>query len=131
WGERVRSLMPIWGFPLVMLVLFGGLFSGIFTPTEAGAGAAMTAMLVTIVMNLGNGAIQKVAQAALRTVSATASIFFLIIGADFLTRLLSITRLSNLVVNGIVSLDLNRTAFLLLLVVTYLVLGMFFDTLPM
>lgn len=131
WAERLHSLVTIWGFPVVMVVLFGGLFSGAFTPTEAGAGAAMTAIFVTVIMNLKNGALQKVTRAALRTVSATAAIFFLIIGADLLTRLLSITRLSDLVVDGIVSLGLNRTAFLLLLVVTYLVLGMFFDTLPM
>lgn len=131
WSERFRSLLPIWGFPLVMVVLFGGLFSGAFTPTEAGAAAAITALLVTVVMNLDRSALGRLVTAAQKTVSATASIFFLIIGAELLMRLLSISGLSEMVVDFIVSLDLSRTWLLLLLVVAYLIMGMFFDTLPM
>ncbi|WP_169721488.1 TRAP transporter large permease [Brevibacterium album] len=131
WGERFRSLLPIWGFPLVMIVLFGGLFSGAFTPTEAGAAAAITALLVTVAMNLDRSALGRIVTAAQKTVSATASIFFLIIGAELLMRLLSISGLSEMVVDFIVSLNLSRTWLLLLLVVAYLIMGMFFDTLPM
>jgi len=49
WGQRFRSLADIWGFPVIMFVLFGGLFSGTFTPTEAGAAAALTALLLTLI----------------------------------------------------------------------------------
>ncbi|MCH8565265.1 TRAP transporter large permease [Nesterenkonia sp. LB17] len=131
WGDRFSSLLPIWGFPAVMLVLFGGLFSGAFTPTEAGAAAALMALVVAVVTNIQSGAIQRVGRAALKTVSASAAIFFIIIGAELLTRLLSITGLSRLVTSWIVGFDLNPITFLLALMVMYLLMGMFFDTLSM
>lgn len=131
WSDRFSSLLPIWGFPAVMAVLFGGLFSGAFTPTEAGSGAALTALIVALVSNLKNGPLSSISRAALKTVSATASIFFIIIGAELLTRLLSITGLTNLVTNTIVGLGLSQTLFLIVLMLMYLVMGMFFDTLSM
>src|SRR5699024_4537332 len=46
WKDRFQSLFGLWGLPLILLVLFGGLFTGYFTPTEAGAAAAFMAILL-------------------------------------------------------------------------------------
>src|SRR5699024_3437714 len=48
WGERFNALAQIWGFPLIMLVLFGGMFTGVFTPSEAGAAAAGMSLVLAI-----------------------------------------------------------------------------------
>ncbi|GAA2093053.1 MULTISPECIES: TRAP transporter large permease [Brevibacterium] len=131
WKERFQSLGEIWGFPVIMLVLFGGMFSGAFTPTEAGAAAALTALLLTIFYTRKDKPVSKVGHAAMSTVSATAAIFFIMIGAEMLTRLLAITGLAPVITDFIVGLGLNRVGFLLILVLLYLVMGMFFDTLSM
>ena len=65
------------------------------------------------------------------TVSSTAAIFFIIIGAEMLTKLLAITGLAPVITEFITGLGLNRIGFLLVLVVLYLFMGMFFDTLSM
>lgn len=131
WGERFRSLADVWGFPLIMLVLFGGLFSGTFTPTEAGAAAALTSLALSIFYTRKNRPLQAVSKAALAAVASTAAIFFIMIGAEMLTRLLAITGLAQIVTDFIVGLGLGRVAFLLALIVVYIILGMFFDTLSM
>lgn len=131
WGQRFQSLGEIWGFPVIMFVLFGGMFSGAFTPTEAGAAAALTAMLLTLWYTRKNNPVGNVSRAAVSTVSATAAIFFIIIGAEMLTKLMAITGLAPAITEFITGLGLNRIGFLLVLVVLYLFMGMFFDTLSM
>ena len=112
WGERFQSLGEIWGFPVIMIVLFGGMFSGVFTPTEAGAAAALTALLLTLFYTRKDKPLQKVAHAAFSTVSATAAIFFIMIGAEMLTKLLAITGLAPLMTDFILGFGLNRVGFL-------------------
>ena len=131
WRQRFQSLGEIWGFPLIMIVLFGGMFSGAFTPTEAGAAAALTAMLLTLWYTRKDNPVGNVSRAAVSTVSSTAAIFFIIIGAEMLTKLLAITGLAPVITEFITGLGLNRVGFLLVLVILYIFMGMFFDTLSM
>ncbi|WP_028660553.1 TRAP transporter large permease [Nocardioides insulae] len=131
WAQRFQSLGEIWGFPVIMAVLFGGMFSGTFTPTEAGAAAALTALILCLWYTRNDNPLQKVASAAFATVSATSAIFFIMIGAEMLTRLLAITGLAPMMTDWITSFGLNRVGFLLVLVALYVVMGMFFDTLSM
>ncbi|WP_420734154.1 TRAP transporter large permease [Brevibacterium luteolum] len=131
WRDRFRSLGDIWGFPLILIVLFGGMFSGAFTPTEAGAAAAFAALLLCLLYTRRDKPLTRVGQAAISTVSATAAIFFIMIGAEMLTKLLAITGLAPMITGFITDLGLSRISFLLVLVVIYLIMGMFFDTLSM
>ncbi|WP_120004446.1 TRAP transporter large permease [Nesterenkonia muleiensis] len=131
WKLRIESLRQIWGFPILMLVLFGGMFSGMFTPTEAGAAAALVALLLMIYYTRNDKPISKLAHATFATVSSTAAIFFILIGAEMLTRLMATTGLAQLVTDYVTSLGLSRVGFLLLLIVLYLFMGMFFETISM
>lgn len=65
------------------------------------------------------------------TVAATSAIFFIMIGATMLTSLLAITGLAPILTGLITDLGLSRIGFLLVLIVLYIVMGMFFDTLSM
>ncbi|SMX98448.1 TRAP transporter large permease [Brevibacterium antiquum] len=131
WRQRFSSLGRIWGFPIILIVLFGGMFSGIFTPTEAGAAAALCSLLLCLWEKRHDKPWQKVAESALATVSATSAIFFIIIGATMLTSLLAITGLAPILTGFITDLGLSRIGFLLVLIVLYIILGMFFDTMSM
>ena len=131
WSGRFRALAGIWGFPLIMIVLFGGMFSGIFTPSEAGAAAAGMALILAIVYTRRDCPLAQVTSAAMNTVRATAAVFFILIGAHMLTRLLAVTGLAESVAGFITDLGLGRVAFLCVLIVLYVFMGMFFDTLAM
>ncbi|WP_300265380.1 TRAP transporter large permease [Microbacterium sp.] len=129
--ERLLALRDIWGLPVIVFVLFGGMFSGLFTATDAGAAAAFATLLLTLWLRRGNKPWAAVARAAVSTVSATGVIFFILIGAEMLTRLLAVTGLAQLMTDSITGLGLSRVAFLVILVVLYLFMGMFFDTFSM
>jgi C4-dicarboxylate transporter DctM subunit len=131
WRDRLTSLASIWGFAIILVVLFGGMFSGIFTPTEAGAAAALCSVLLCLWEKRGERPWRKVAESALATVSATSAIFFIMIGATMLTGLLAITGLAPILTGFITSLGLSTVGFLLVLIVLYIIMGMFFDTMSM
>lgn len=131
WGERFSALAQIWGFPLIMLVLFGGMFTGVFTPSEAGAAAAGMSLVLAILYTWRDKPIAQVATAAMNAVRSSAAIFFILIGAEMLTRMLAVTGLAESVTSFITGLGLSRFAFLLVLIVLYIFMGMFFDTLAM
>lgn len=131
WRMRFQSLGDVWGFPLIMFVLFGGIFSGVFTPTEAGAGAALVSLVLLMFYARKEKPLQKLTKAAFETVASTAAIFFIIIGAEMLTKLMAITGLAQMITGSITDLGLPRWGFLMMLVVMYVFLGMFLDTLSM
>jgi C4-dicarboxylate transporter DctM subunit len=131
WRDRFTSLTSVWGFAVILVVLFGGMFSGIFTPTEAGAAAALCSLLLCLWEKRGEQPWRKIAESAMATVAATSAIFFIMIGATMLTSLLAITGLAPILTGLITDLGLSRIGFLLVLIVLYIVMGMFFDTLSM
>ncbi|PCC52346.1 C4-dicarboxylate ABC transporter permease [Brevibacterium aurantiacum] len=131
WRDRFTSLASVWGFAIILVVLFGGMFSGIFTPTEAGAAAALCSVLLCLWEKRGDHPWRKIADSAMATVSATSAIFFIMIGATMLTSLLAITGLAPILTGFITDLGLSRVGFLLVLVVLYVIMGMFFDTMSM
>ncbi|KHS54007.1 TRAP transporter large permease [Brevibacterium linens] len=131
WRDRFTSLTSVWGFAVILVVLFGGMFSGIFTPTEAGAAAALCSLLLCLWEKRGEQPWRKIADSAMDTVAATSAIFFIMIGATMLTSLLAITGLAPILTGFITDLGLSRIGFLLVLIVLYIVMGMFFDTLSM
>ena len=131
WRQRLTSLGGVWGFLVILVVLFGGMFSGIFTPTEAGAAAALCSVLLCLWEKRGDHPWRKIAESAMATVSATSAIFFIMIGATMLTSLLAITGLAPILTGFITGLGLSTVGFLLVLIVLYVIMGMFFDTMSM
>lgn len=131
WRDRFSSLAGVWGFLIILIVLFGGMFSGIFTPTEAGAAAALCSVLLCLWEKRKDHPWRNVADSAMATVSATSAIFFIMIGATMLTSLLAITGLAPILTGFITGLGLSTAGFLLVLIVLYIIMGMFFDTMSM
>lgn len=131
WGERCRSLLPVWPVPVIILVIVWGIFSGVFTATEAGAASAVVALAVTFVYRRSQGAWRAVADAAVAAVSSVGAIFLLLVGVDVLSRMMVLTGITDAITDLVAFLDLGPIGFLLLMLVVYLILGMFLDPLPM
>jgi tripartite ATP-independent transporter DctM subunit len=131
WSNRFRALGAIWSFPVIMLVLFGGMFSGTFTPSEAAAASAALALVLAIGYTWRDRPLAQITSAVMNAVRATAAIFFILIGAHMLTRMLAVTGIAENVAEFIIDLGLGKVAFLCVLIVLYVLMGMFFDTLAM
>lgn len=133
-AERLRSLVSIWPLPVLIIVIIGGMYSGLVTATEAGALGALVAIAVGVWSRRRAGTrtvLAVLGRSLAETASAVAMIMFLLVGVHILTRLVALSGLAQAVSRVVTDLDLSATALLLTLVVTYLVLGMFMDTLAM
>ena len=116
-------LLPV--FFIVALVM-GGIYGGIFSPTEAGAIGAFGAILVALARRkLGWRAFLDV---ALETGYITASILFLIIAANLYARMLALSTIPMQATGLIASLNLSLTGFLFAYMVLVVILGMILDS---
>lgn len=131
WSGRFHSLAKVWPLPLLLLVVVGTIYLGWATATEAGALGAIGAVLIAAI-RLPLGEFAAGVWAALRdTVASVAAILFLLVGAAFLNRLLALSGASRWFADQIEGAGLSRLSLILVLVVVYLLLGMFMEPLSM
>lgn len=136
WAMRFRSLVGLVPLAVVIGLVVGGLFSGVFTATEAGVFGMLAALVFGTALQLRQGTGRRATLVLIResvvgTLAATAAIFLLIIGVAVLSRVMALSQVPNLLAGMIVQSELGRVEILLLLIIVYLVLGMFMDTLAM
>jgi C4-dicarboxylate transporter DctM subunit len=129
WGERFRALIDTWPVLLIFLAVIGGIYSGIFTPTEAASiGALATAFVAWKTGGLkGRGFLDCIYGAA----SATGMIFLILLGADILNVFLALTGMNTELAKWVVDLNLDPLAVLFVIIVIYLILGCVMDSLSM
>jgi tripartite ATP-independent transporter DctM subunit len=124
--QALRQLLPVL---LVFGVVMGGIYGSVFTPTEAaGVGAAIT--LVMAVMRGGmrwGGFVETIKE----TLVVSSMIFTILIGAEVFGYFLSVSQLSFALVGFIEGLGLPPVGVLLFIIVFYMVLGCFMDSLAM
>lgn len=127
----VKTSARTWPIPVLILVIVGGMFSGVFTATEAGAGAAFLAALYAATKCARSRDWHPMRDAFVGALRSTGMIFLLLIGATFLTQMFTLTGLSTQFQSWVTGIGFTRVTFLLFMVVVYLVLGMFMDTLAL
>ena len=121
WAAILRVL-PI---TALVLVIFGGLFSGLFTATEAGAvGALGTLILAGVTGKLTR---QAIGRSLMETVTSTGALFIIGVGAAMFTRFLGISGLSNFLSSFVAGADLSYVQLMLVIVLIYLALGTFME----
>ncbi len=130
WKEKLEALRGGLGEVLVIFaVSMGGLFTGKFTPTEAGAvGAAGVLGVALLKRSITREGFQKSLMDATRT---TAMIMLLIAGAMIFGRLMAISRLPFEVAQWAGALPLPPFAVMAIILLIYLILGCFIDALAM
>jgi len=121
--QRFLALVQIWPIGILAFVVLGGIYSGIFTPTEAGAvGAIGTLALGMVLGKLGR--LSSIREALRSSAETTSMVFLIIVGALFYTRALTITRIPTLLTEQITSMNLPRIFVLLAILVIWFLLGM-------
>lgn len=136
WRMRLESLVSVLPIGVVVMIVIGGLFAGIFTATESGVFGMIAALVMGINHMLRDGRSWRqiggmVRESLVGTLTGTASVFLLIVGVHVLTRAMALSQVPNELAQLIVELGLGRIELLLILIVVYFVLGMFMDTLAM
>lgn len=136
WATRARSLRGIVPIAVVIAIVMGGIFGGVFTATEAGAFGVLAAYVIAWVLRgKGQRGVRAWSRFMLTTlvqaVVSTAAVFLVIIGVTLLTRLVTISHIPQVITEVVSALGLGRVGLLLVLIVVYLILGMFLDPLAM
>lgn len=124
WVRRFKSLGGVWPLVVVFVGVFGAMFSGILTATEAGALGAFLAVLLTLFFRRNDKPWKHVLEGTAETVISVGSIFFMLVGAYMLAQMIAITRIGTWFADIILELGLDRVQFLLVVMLVYLVLGM-------
>ena len=129
WKERFVSLRRTWGVLLLIFLIIGGIYSGVFTPTEAGGAAAFSAFLMALFMR--RLTIERLKESLLETGRTTIMIFSIIVGVLIFVRFLALTGLPSSFAEFILGLQIPRLLILLMILSVYVFLGMFLDAIGM
>lgn len=125
WSERFAALIEVWPVIVLMIIVFGGMSTGIFTATEAGAMGALCATLIGLARRQLN--ISNLMESAIDTLLASGSLFMIAIAANLFTRLLGLSGITGSVGDVLTNLGLGPVSLLIIITIIYLLLGMFLE----
>ena len=129
WAQRAKALWETWPVLLIFMVAIGGIYGGVFTPTEAASiGTVATAIVAWTSGGLkGRGLLECMAGAA----GATGMIFLILLGADILNVFLALSQVHTELAKWVIELGWSLLAILAVIILIYLVLGCIMDSLSM
>ena len=129
WAERWRALRGIWGVLVLALLVLGGIYGGVFTPTEgAGFGAAGAFAFAWLRGKLTWRLLYTILADSART---TSMIFALLIGALMFANFMNFTSLPFELKDGILGLGLSPIMVVVAMMFVYVALGMVLEELSM
>jgi len=129
WRVRLDGIGGVWAPLLLFAFVIGGLYGGLFTPTEAGGMGAGGAFILGIARRRLSGA--DIRNSLLQATRTAAAVFTVLIGALLFGYFLTITQTPQKVTMFLTGLGLGRYGVLALIMVMYLVLGCLMDAMAM
>ncbi len=127
--ERARALVAVWPIAFVFLVVFGGIYTGAFSPTEGAAvGAIMTFLVGLARRELDRRAL---ADSLIATAETTAMVFMIFLGADMMNATLALTEMPKMVAQWVTTLPIPDLSIVLAVMLLYVLLGCVMDELSM
>lgn len=127
--ERIKAMIDVWPVLLVFGLVVGGIYLGWFTPTEGAAiGAAGTGLIALLKGNLTWSVFKE---SIIATATATAMIFFIVLGAGFYNSFLALSQVPQELSSFVVGQGFSPWTVLALILIFYLVFGCLMDSLSM
>jgi tripartite ATP-independent transporter DctM subunit len=127
--EKVQALGRIWDAALLIIVVIGGIYADIFSPTEAAAIGAGGALLITAARGKLSGRV--LVDGIAETAGMTGMIFLILVGAALFNYFIELSRFTVFLTSAIDQAGLPPFGVLLLVIAFYVVLGCFMDSLSM
>lgn len=127
--EKLRRVL--WAVPagIMPLIILGGIYSGVFTPTEAASVACVYAFLVSWLVYRGLSR-QNFLEAAKATATTTSMIFLIVAAVIIFAGPLTYAQIPQNITKGLVGMGFGTYGFLFVAIGLYLLLGLFLDPLP-
>jgi C4-dicarboxylate transporter, DctM subunit len=128
-GDRRRHLKTVWPAVLVAILVVGGIYGGIFTPTEGAAVGTIALLVIGLAQRtLGWTALRT---SILNTATATAMIFVILMGSEIFNAFLALSRMPMQAAEYITSLGMPPYGILAAMLALYILLGAVMDELAM
>lgn len=127
--ERFRLLGAVWPVLMVFVAVVGGIYGGIFTPTEAAAVGALGTGLIALANGGLNG--RTLMESFLVTGKSSAMIFFIVLGAAIYNGFLALTQVPQEMSSWVVEQGFAPITVLIVILIFYLLLGCVMDSLSM
>jgi C4-dicarboxylate transporter, DctM subunit len=127
--ERLKAIRGVWAPVLLFVFVIGGLYGGLFTPTEAGGMGAGGAFLIGVLR--GRLSRAEIRSSLLQATRTAAAVFTVLIGALLFGYFLTITQTPQKVTEFLTGLGVGRYGVLALIMLMYLVLGCLMDAMAM
>ena len=123
--EKVFSFKYTWSIILLFIIVMGGIYTGVFTPTEAGGIGAFGALIIGISRRKlsWHGFMESLKE----TMKSTAMVLFLLIGVFVFSAFMAFSRMPFVVSEYISGLTVHPYIILILILIVYIILGMFLD----
>ena len=125
WNERISSIKGIWGITLLIAVIWGGIYGGIFTATEAGGIGAFWAFLLLLFRRSFRGARSELMKAIPDAVQATAMIFITMVTATLFSRFLTLAGVLDRIITFMSSAAGSPVLTILLIFTVISIMGCF------
>lgn len=125
WRERLISLKDFWAVAVLFGVVMGGIYAGVFTPTEAAGIGVFAAFLIALI----RGRISKanLSTSLLNSLRATGMVFVMIVGAMLFNSFLTISGITRGLAEFVTSLPFPPTLIMVTILFMYLILGCVMD----
>ncbi|MAM63519.1 TRAP transporter large permease subunit [Maritimibacter sp. UBA3975] len=124
-GEGMRVFLSLIPILILIVIVFGGLFSGLFTATEAGAIGAFGTFVVAAAT--GRLTWPAVSRSLMETVTTTGSLLIIGFAATMFTRFLGLSGLQSFIAQAVAGADIGYVGLMFIIVLIYLALGTFME----
>jgi tripartite ATP-independent transporter DctM subunit len=129
WRDRLSAMKGPWQFLTLFLITIGGIYAGIFSPTEAASVGAFGAIVLGV---LGRQiTASKLLRAIEHTVAICGILFVIIFGANLFSFFMVQTHLPNLLADGAHALNLSGPVVMTLIIIAYIIFGCFLEAIGM
>ena len=126
--EKLVSLKDTWGILVLFVLVIGGIYAGIFTPTEAAGVGAFGALLLGFLKRKLNG--KKILNSLADACKNTAMLLLMLIGADIFSYFLTMSQIPFMLSDFVVGLPVSSAVTMWAILVVYIILGCIMPIIP-
>jgi tripartite ATP-independent transporter DctM subunit len=126
-ADKLRALGPVWPVIVLILGIIGGLYSGVVTPTEAGAFGASLAFVIVALQGKLTWTVLK--DSVIESTTATSRLLFVAVGAILLSHFMALAGVPAYMGSLMQTWSVDPLLLVIGTSIVYLVLGMFLDPL--
>ena len=127
--EKFRALMKALPITSIIFLTIAGMYTGFFTPVEASAVGAVLTFIIAVVR--GSLSLRQLRLVGLQTMSATSTVFLILIGAFVFIPFMSLTEIPVRLVGFLTALPVGDLGILLVVIAVYVFLGTFLEGIAM